>query len=133
MYLYCEPFDTCILTRKEGIAVESFPPVFSDFNSLLGLLLVLYRVTLFICMRDQISYKAFMKCKHYIEEIFSVRDSAFGHLVREVAYDLLVRLNHWPDLNDRDFVIEWHIHTFDFIKAKECLVICQNCLQEIFV
>ena len=84
-------------------------------------------------MFDQPLYITVLKRVHDVEEVFSVRDSAFGHFVGEVAHDLLVRLNHWPDLYDRKFIIERHVYSFDLVKSQESLLVRQNGLQKILV
>ena len=122
-----------VLTWKEGHSVEGSPPAVTHFDCLQGFLFVYWSVPLFICMSDQPLQIICLEGEHNIEEVFTIRNSAFRQFVREVVHDLLVWLHHWPEFFDRKLIVQRYVNPFDFIQAQKSFLFCKNFLQKIFV
>ena len=49
-----------------------------------------------------------------VEEVLTVRNSAFRKLGSHVVHYIGILLNFGPDLLDCQFIVEWHISPFYF-------------------
>ena len=121
-----------LLTRDEGVLIQSVPPLVSDYNSFGLFLLACYRVALGDGMFDEQVHVLRLLRVEYVPEVDAVGNSSLGELVWKETPDVLVALHHFPDRADGQLVVEWDVHAHHFVETEEFLVVDEDGLQKVY-
>ena len=88
------------LTADKRDVVESLPPLLTDVDGLLLLLLSSSSHSLLVCMLDYFLHVLGMHRIQDIEEVSAIRETTIWAWVRQISHDLLVSLGHGIELLD---------------------------------
>ena len=84
-------------------------------------------------MFDQLLEVLSVESVEHVEEVVAIWNSILCHLCRKESHELLVLLQHWPDLDHSQLIVERHTDSLDLIESKQFFVVSEDFFEEIFV
>ena len=121
------------LTGNKSAGVEGVPPVVSDFYKLLSHSFALRRVPLVVCVLNNLLQVVGLESVKQVEEVLPIRHTSLRQLLWEVPHELLIRLKHRPQFDDRKLVVLRNRDPANLIQTQKCLFFNQDLFEEIFV
>ena len=109
------------------------PPVVGDLDGLVSARFVVHGVALLVRVQDQLLYELGVVRVHHVVEVLAVGHAPLRQLRREVLHELCVVPHLHPDLDHRQFVVEWHVDPRHVLHLHEHLVLDEHLLQEVLV
>ena len=122
-----------VLTTDEGNRRQGVPPLVGDVDGLVLLGFPGACIALFLRVLDELLQIAALVAVKDVVKVRSVGAAPLAHLVREVPHELFVGLEHGPEPQDRDLIIERHVDPLDLVEMQEGFLFGQDLLEEVLV
>ena len=128
-----QSFEYQKLTGNKSAGVEGVPPMVGDFYKLFCHSFALRRVPLVVCVFNDLLQVVGLESVKQVEEVLPIRHTSLSQLLWEVSHELLIRLKHRPQLDDRKLVVLRNRDPGNLIQTQKRLFFSKDLFEEIFV